>query len=354
MALNKVRRILIPLVLILLAATAYLTRAHWWPGQDVGNAATALTLYGNIDQREVELAFQESGRITDLKVREGEPVHAGQLLATLDAVRLDYALKAAQARVAAQQQVLAALHAGTRPEEIRKLEADRDAADAGLRNARASERRIDDLARRKLASNQQRDDARTATDAARARSKAAHAALALALAGPRQEDIAAAQATLQALQAQAGLAQRNLADTQLYAPRDGIIRNRILETGDMASPQTPVFTLALTHPLWVRAYIDETALGKIRPGMAATVHTDSFPDKTYRGWIGYISPSAEFTPKSVESPQVRSELVYQVRVFVCNPQGELRLGMPATVHIDTAATGNTRASAMTMSDCAGH
>ena len=101
----------------------------------------------------------------------------------------------------------------------------------------------------------------------------------------------------------------------------------------MASPQRPVFTLALTNPIWIRAYVPQTDMGKIFPGMRAQINTDSYPDKTYEGWVGYISPTAEFTPKSVETPEVRTELVYQVRVYACNPRNELRLGMPATVTI---------------------
>ena len=102
----------------------------------------------------------------------------------------------------------------------------------------------------------------------------------------------------------------------------------------MASPERPVYTLALTNPIWIRAYIDEPDLGKIFPGMIAMVTTDSYPDKAYQGWIGYISPAAEFTPKSVQTQEIRTSLVYQVRVFVCNPANQLRLGMPVTVAID--------------------
>jgi len=138
---------------------------------------------------------------------------------------------------------------------------------------------------------------------------------------------------LKADEAQLALALEVLKDTELYAPADGIIRNRILEPGDMASPLTPVFTLALNNPVWVRAYAPETALGKLAPGIAADVSTDSYPGKTYPGWIGFISPTAEFTPKNVETPELRTRLVYQVRIYVCNPQDELRLGMPATVSI---------------------
>src|SRR5208283_82216 len=118
-----------------------------------------------------------------------------------------------------------------------------------------------------------------------------------------------------------------------YAPTNGVIRNRLLETGDMASPQRPVFTLALDDPVWVRAYVPETDLGKIRTGMKAEVTTDSFPGKRYPAWVGFVSPTAEFTPKSVETPEVRTKLVYEVRAFAPNPQGELRLGMPAVVTV---------------------
>ena len=102
----------------------------------------------------------------------------------------------------------------------------------------------------------------------------------------------------------------------------------------MVSPRQPVYTLALTDPVWVRVYIDETDLGRLKPGQHAYVTTDSYPDKRYEGWLGYVSPTAEFTPKSVQTREVRSSLVYQGRVYVCNPSGELRLGMPADVHLD--------------------
>ncbi|WP_296814734.1 HlyD family efflux transporter periplasmic adaptor subunit [Thiobacillus sp.] len=127
--------------------------------------------------------------------------------------------------------------------------------------------------------------------------------------------------------------QRDLDEGELHAPSDGVIQNRILEPGDMASPQKPVFTLALTDPVWVRTWLAEPQLGRVPVGARAWVQTDSHPDKRYRAWIGYVSPSAEFTPKSVETTEIRSSLVYQARVFVCEGQGELRLGMPATVTI---------------------
>ena len=133
------------------------------------------------------------------------------------------------------------------------------------------------------------------------------------------------------------ITERDLADANLYAPTAGVIQNRILEPGDMASPQTPAYTLALTNPVWVRAYVAEPDLGKIHLGMAAAVATDSYPGKVYEGWVGFISPTAEFTPKSVETTEVRTALVYQVHIYVKNPNNELRLGMPATVTIPLTA-----------------
>lgn len=336
------RRIIVP-ALILLAAAG----GGWWYWQHSSAEqapANRLLLYGNIDVRLVNLAFDAEGRIAEMTATEGSKVNQAELLARLDTRRLELARDAERANVATQRERVEELEAGTRPEEIRKLEAELEAARARAANAKRNYHRIRDLETKDLASPQQRDDARTAAEAAAAETRAVAAALALARAGPRQEDIAAAKATLVALEAKLALAERNLEEASLHAPCDGIIQSRILEPGDMASPQRPVYTLALTEPLWARVYVSEPALGKVRPGMPAEVTSDSFPGKDYAGWVGYISPSAEFTPKSVQTEETRVDLVYQARVFVCNPQGELRLGMPVTVRLDLDATPQAQPS----------
>lgn len=325
------RKILIPLLVIVVLGGAGVfcwqrTRHHEPP-------VTTLTLYGNVDIRQVQLAFNGSDRIDRMLVREGEAVRKGQLLATLDAVRLQQNVALLEAQLAAQRQVVDRLKRGNRPEEIRKAHADAEAARIGARNAERTYQRLEDLVARKFVARQQADDAKAAADATQAKYEAAQATSRLEELGPRVEDVAAAQATLKANEAALALARKQLADASLIAPADGIIQDRILEPGDMASPQLAVYTLALTDPLWVRAYVQGPDMGKIRNGMRAEVSTDSYPGKRYRAWLGYLSPSAEFTPKSVETTEVRSNLVYQVRVFVCNPQNELRLGMPATVTI---------------------
>ncbi len=326
------KRILLAVIVVVLAAggaSAWLLTGH------SKNADGALVLYGNVDIRQVQLAFNGSDRIAQMLVREGERVKKGQLLATLETVRLAHNAELAGAQLASQQQVVARLEAGSRPEEIRKAEADAEAARINAENAESNYQRAQTLAAQHFVAQQQADDAHAKADAARAQYRAAQESLDLVRLGPRKEDIAAAQALLRADTAALAVARKALADASLYAPEDGIIEQRILEPGDIASPQRPVYTLALTDPLWVRAYVQEADLGKIAPGMRAEVATDSYPGKRYRAWLGYISPTAEFTPKAVETPELRSRLVYQVRIFVCNPQDQLRMGMPATVRIAT-------------------
>lgn len=336
------RKIILPAIIVVALATA--TGIAWWR-HDNSVPMTELVLYGNTDIRQVELAFNASERIDATWVREGERVRKGQLLATLDRRSLSQNVDQRAAQAVAQEQVLARLEAGSRPEEIRKARAEVEAARVAADNAERTYARIEALVAQQFVAEQQASDARAAADGAQASLKAAQETLRLAVLGARKEDIAAARATLDANRAALAIARKQLADAELHAPADGVIQDRILEPGDMASPQQPVYTLALTDPVWVRAYVPGPQLGKLRPGMRAMVTTDSYPDTRYQGWIGFISPTAEFTPKSVETTDVRTSLVYQVRVFVCNPQDQLRLGMPATITIplDQPAGGETAA-----------
>jgi len=333
------KRIALFLVALVLAASA--AGAWWWKAEGEPAKPASLVLHGNVDIRQVELAFNASGRIARILVHEGDRVAQGQLLAELDTTRLASLVAQAQGQAATQVQVLARLKAGSRPEEIAKAAADAEAARVDAQNADLAYRRQQDLVAQHFVAQQQADNARAAFEAARARLRSAEEAQHLVVLGPRKEDIAAAEATLAASRATLAVAERDLAEAALVAPSAGIIQNRVLEAGDMASPQKTVLTLSLTDPIWVRAYLSEPDLGRVRIGSTATIRTDSFPDKRYRGWIGFISPSAEFTPKSVETREVRTSLVYQARVFVCAPTEELRLGMPATVEIAPGAALET-------------
>jgi HlyD family secretion protein len=238
--------------------------------------------------------------------------------------------------------VVARLHHGNRPEEIAQAKANVDAAAADGSNARAQYARLRSLADStsgRAVSRQDLDAAKAAFDTAEARLAVNHKALALELAGPRSEDIAQAEAQLRADQAQLALLQQQLKDAELRAPLDAVVRSRIVEPGAIASPQKSAFTLAITNPKWVRAYVAESDLGSVHEGLRASVTVDSFAGRSFAGWIGFISPVAEFTPKAVETTELRSSLVYQIRVFVEDPADALRLGMPATVHVPLHSGG---------------
>jgi HlyD family secretion protein len=323
------------LIILAVVAALALGGGGWlyWR-HDGAEGTNTLILYGDVDIREAQPAFNDAGTIATIVVQEGARVKRGDLLATLDDVRYAAALAQAKAQMDNQNQTLAKLLAGSRPEEIAQAKATMEALQTTYLNNEASYKRFADLAASNAGTIQQRDDAKAAFESGRQQYEAARQAYLLAVAGPRAEDIAAARAAYQAAQAAVALAQRQFDDTRLYAPSDGVVEDRILEPGDMASPSTPVLTIALPNPLWVRAYAPENELGRIRLGMKASVSADSYPGRAYDGWIGYISPTAEFTPKAVETPELRTALVYQLRVYACDARGELRLGMPATVRID--------------------
>jgi HlyD family secretion protein len=242
-----------------------------WHWENSKKKQNQLVLYGNVDLRQVELAFNDSERIADVLVQEGDRVTRGQILARLDTSRL-------------------------KPEAA--------SAKADLVNAKQQWNRLTALAE---------------LTTGRAVS---------------QQDLDGAKAVLDMAQARLTVSDRELADAELVSPCDAVVRSRLLEPGEMVSPQRPVFDLAITDPKWVRAYISEADLGKVHEGMKASISTDSFPNRTITGWVGFISSVAEFTPKAVETKDLRPNLVYEIRVFVQDPQNEMRLGMPATVSLE--------------------
>lgn len=305
--------------------------------------AESLTLFGNVDLRQVELAFNDSDRISAVLVQEGDRLVPGEVVARLDVSRLRPQVAQLEAETAAQQAVVDRFHAGNRPQEIAEAKAALDAAQADAIVARAQADRTQSLwsasSGQAAVSRQDVDNAKAAADAAEAKVQGQRKAYELEVLGPRREDIAQAEAQLQALRAQLAVLRQALTDAQLVAPVAGEVRSRLMEPGEMASPQKPVLTIAETDPKWVRAYVSETDLPHLHPGMAAGVSVDGYPGRTYKGWVGFISSVAEFTPKTVETPELRTSLVYEVRVFVTDPQDDLRLGMPATVHIGPQAPG---------------
>lgn len=303
-----------------------------WPRLLPGLAGgDAMTLYGNVDIRQVDLAFNAEGRIVEMKAEEGDTVEAGQVLARLDDDFYRHAVALAEGRRDAQQAALEKLEAGSRPEEIERARADAAALKAIHENAKAVYDRRKALVASGTVAQQAFDDARAALDEAEGKLKSIKETLALAIAGPRKEEIAQARAQLRAEEAMLDLARNRFSHTTLSAPGPGVVLTRVFEPGAVVLPNSTVYTVALTDKVWVRTYAPEPMLGRIQPGMKVEVTTDGSPARSYSGWVGYVSPTAEFTPKAVETPELRTQLVYRLRVHIAEPDKNLRQGMPVTI-----------------------
>ena len=300
----------------------------------IENNNASLTIYGNVDIRTVNTSFRVGGRLVALNVDEGDPVLAGMELGTIDPHPFENAVKEANANVAAQRAQLALLEAGYRSEEIAQVRSEVEERTAAFEYAERYYKRQASLLPTRAVSANQVDTARATMDQARAALQAANDKLLQFETGSRIEDIEAARAKL--MQAEAALAQAelNYADTVLKSPSDGTVLTRAVEPGTMLAAGSTVFTISLTRPVWVRAYVDGIHLNKAVPGTALSLYTDGRPDSPYTGRIGFVSPTAEFTPKSVQTPELRTDLVYRLRIIVENPDDGLRQGMPVTVVFD--------------------
>ncbi len=320
------KKIIVVLVLAALGAGGWLA----WRYFPAEQPRTELKLYGNVDIRQVSLAFEQGGRLSELLAEEGDHVRKGQLLARIDVTSLELESVRLRAEIAAQEQNLLKMRNGNRPEEIARAEAALRTAEASLEQARRDDARMAALRRANSVSQQERENAQTSLRVAQGQRDEAVHALALLKEGFRAEDIAAAAAQLDAARASLAVMQHNIELGCLYSPADAVVSARLLEPGDMTSSAAPVLQLSLTSPKWVRAYVTEPQLGRIRYGMKADILTDSFPDPV-PGQVGYISPTAEFTPKSVQTEDLRTSLLYEVRIVADDAQDRLRLGMPVSV-----------------------
>jgi HlyD family secretion protein len=284
--------------------------------------------------REVSAAFNDAGRVASVVVEEGTRVKKGDLIARLDTSRLIPLLAQADAQVAGQGALVSKLKAGSRPEEIMQARATAAAAHADATNAQLAYERARMLSTGGVSSvtQSQLDAAKAGSDAAAAKANAADQTVAIAVAGPRAEDVAQAEAQLAGAQAARDVIRQQLADADLKSPTDGVVRSRLLEPGEAASAQRAVVSIAVPDPKWVRAYVSETQLARVRPGMIATVSVDGVA-APLEGQVGFISPVAEFTPRAIQTEELRTSLVYEVRILVKDGGDILRLGMPATVRL---------------------
>lgn len=313
---------------VLLVAAFLLWR--WWDQRDQG----PLTLYGNVDIRQVDLAFRVGGRIAAVLVDEGDAVTPGQPLARLDVDLLTQQRDQAAAVLAQQQAALARLERGYRVEEIAQAKADVSAATAVAENAAINLKRVTAMRASNAISQKELDNARAGDKQARARLRSAQDQLDMLLSGYREEDVLAQKAAVDAAAASLEHAQIQLRDAQLVAPQKGIVLTRAREAGAIVQAGQTVYTLTLTDPVWLRAYVDEPNLGRVKPGMAVKIYVDAAPGKVFSGRVGFIAPTAEFTPKTVETREVRTALVYRLRVQAQDPENVMRQGMPVTLVLE--------------------
>lgn len=328
---TRKRLIFIAVIGALLVAAIYTRGFGLVTNEDDGS----LTLYGNVDIREVDLGFRVGGRIKSIEVEEGARVVAGELLATLDSASLESRTSQADAEIAAAQANLTKLRNGNRAQDIAQARARLAAVKISVTEAEKDYRRRAPLVEPGAISRDLWDQTVASRDRARAQAVEADAALSLLLVGARREDIAAAAANVEAAKAQRSGAEVDLSDTRLFTRIDGTVVTRAQEPGAIVQPGATILTLSIDQPMRVRAYIGEPDLTRISPGMSVEVLVDGNP-RTYKGSIGYISPQAEFTPKSVETQDLRTDLVYRLRIIVDNPDDALRQGQPVTVRIPEA------------------
>ena len=297
-----------------------------------------LTLSGNIEAHESLVSFKMQGRIVDLPVEEGEQVEQGALLARLEDADIKQKVRIDEAGVSVRQSNLALTLAGTREQEVKASQQTVFDAEADMAQKKADSDRAQQLFSKDEISAQDRDLAATALKRSEANLKAVQQRFNEAQEGARKEDIAVARANLAQAQADLGLSRIDEGYTVLRAPSAGVITVREAELGEVVAPGSPVVTLANIDHIWLRAYIAETDLGRIHWGQDATITTDTYPGKQYQGRISFISPDAEFTPKSVQTYKERVTLVYRIKIDIDNLNHELKPGMPADAHLQLAGT----------------
>jgi HlyD family secretion protein len=334
------KTLLLIVALVVIVMAALLTHGFGLVGR---HEDKPLVLSGNVDIRQVDLGFRVPGRIAAIPFEEGQRVSADAILARVDAAPYEAAAATTRSQLGvAEAELLKARH-GNRKQEIGQARARVAESQALLVRAKADLDRRTPLLKTGAVSQALYDTTLEQYHSAQAQLAIAEQAFSLQREGARQEDIEAAVAQERQAIAQNNKANIDLADTVLRAPNSGTILTRVREPGAIVQPGETVLTLTIDRPMRVRAYVDEPDLHRISPGMHVLVTTDGNP-KTYHGTIGYISPTAEFTPKTVETAALRTDLVYRLRVIVDDPDDGLRQGAPVSVTVENArpATADRR------------
>jgi HlyD family secretion protein len=319
--------VLVAAVIVAAAMIAYYFTHHSESGKD------RIRISGNIEVTAVEVSFKIPGRVAERLVDEGALVKAGQVIARLESEELVNEVALRQADLQAMQAALDELLAGSRKEEIAQAEAALAAVEADAKKLADDFHRQEALFRREVIPQQKFDAARAAYDTSSAQVRQATEVLTLLRKGPRRERIDQARARRGETEAALAQAKTRLGYTTLISPVAGLVMAKNIEPGEQVAAGTPVVTVGELDTVWVRAYINETDLGRVKVGQKARVTTDTWPGKVYEGTITFISSEAEFTPKNVQTQKERVKLVYRVKITIPNPNMELKPGMPADAEI---------------------
>ena len=321
---------------VIAAAVVAAVGAALWAafGRDRGGDH-ALSASGTVEATEARIGFQASGRIETIGAREGDAVKAGAVLAELDRAETEARRQQASAQAAAARAFLRELERGSRPEEIAQGRAALAAAAERVRDAQRDLDRTKALFEGGAVSREALDKARLTLDLAQSQHDQAREQVTILETGPRREKIDAQRAQFAQAEAAVRVIEATLAAMTIRAPFDGVVTVRHREPGEIVAAGSPVLTIMNPDDRWVRIYVPETRIGAVRVGQAATITTDTFPEKTYRGEVSVIATEAEFTPKTVQTTEERVKLVYAVKVRVTgDPARDLKPGMPADVRLE--------------------
>lgn len=302
------------------------------PGCSGGSANGPLVASGTVEATDADLGFQVSGRVAVIEPREGDFVSGGQTLAWLDSAEWEAARAAAGAQLAAAEARLSELQSGARPQELAQAEAALRAATPRAEDARRDAARAQRLLDGGAVSQQASDKAATALEVAKAQEEQAREALDLVREGPRAETLRAQRAMVDQARANLARMEATLANAAIVAPFPGVVTVRHREPGESVAPGVPVLTLLDREDRWVRIYVREDQIGRVRIGMVAEISWDSYPGDMYDGEVFFIGSEAEFTPSNVQTPEERIKLVYPVKVRITgDPDFRLKPGIPADV-----------------------
>jgi len=294
--------------------------------------------YGNVDVRTVSLAFRVSGRIKNIYFEEGEKVKRGEAIASLDSAIYREYLNQITAQIAKQKAVVEKLEKGYRKEEIDKAKATMRQKEILMENEKRNYQRYEKLINSHSTSQENYDSIKAKYESTKALYEYAKSSVALLENGYQKEDIDSAKAQLLFLISQKNQRHIDLNDTNLYAPNSGTILTRVHEIGSIVNGSQVIIEMSKDDKYWVRSYLSERYLGLVQNGMRALVYTDSNPTKAYKGVVSFISPIAEFTPKSVQTEELRTDLVYQFRINLKNFDDKIRQGMPVTIRFQELKT----------------